>query len=513
MKTEAKNTRPLFIGLYDANLLGIRYLSSNLKSYGYETNLVFLKSFNSYNVDEPTDTEYNLLYDTIVDLKPSYIGISVMCSFYLSVVKNIVEKIRDLTQAPILIGGAYATLFPEECLKLGDVVFRGECEDAIIEFTDAIEAHKPYDHMHSITTQTPDGPKINPLRPLIQDLDRLPHPDFGGKNMYYINNNTLHHGDPQTARHSYELTTSRGCPNRCSYCSNSSIRELYKNKGPFIRQRSVQDVISEILSAKKHNPGMQLLRFWDEVFPWNKQWISEFAAMYKEKINLPFEIWGHPVLSAKAGIDGIKELVNVGLSKIVIGVQSGCPKTRKEVYTRNEKQEEILNCSKIMTEAKVPMVVYDFILGHPFETEEDLRETLRLCQSLSKPFVLNLHGLSFLPGTPIEEIAVSRGVKTWEEIREEQSRPLKEQYHSFAWWSKGKGATDNKNVYWYTLIYLTQFPSGKGIIRRALKNERLKTNPRRLLMWHKIFNYRQRLQMGVRKLGFMIRRKAGKFPS
>ena len=503
-KTQEKQTRPLFIGLYDENLLGIRYLSSTLKVHGYNSNLIFLKTFNSYNVDEPTATEYELLYKKITDLNPSYIGISIMCSFYLNVVENIVGKIRELTQVPILIGGAYATLFPEECLKLADIVFRGESEETIVEFTNAFEEGQPYNHIEGITISSPEGPQVNTLRPLIQDISQLPPPDFGGDNIYFINNDRISQGDPQTNSHRYELTTSRGCPNRCSYCSNSSIRELYSGKGDFIRQRSVADVMAEIRMVMERNPKLQLIRFWDEIFPWNRDWIAEFAGIYKSQIGLPFEIWGHPKLSANTGI---KQLVDAGLSKIVIGIQSGCPKIRKEIYTRNEKQEDILNCSRVLSEAKVPIVIYDFILGHPFETEEDLRATLELCRKLKKPFMLQLHGLSFLPGTPIEEIAVSRGVITWEEIRAEQSRPLREQYRSMAWWRQGHGAIGNEKVYWYTLIYLTQFPTGERIIRRALENEKLKANPRRLLFWHRMYNYRQMLQLGLRKLGFMIRRR------
>ena len=504
-----KNTRPLFIGLYDAKLLGIRYLSATLKTHGYEPNLIFLKTFNSYTVDEPTDVEYKLLYDTIKKLNPGYIGISIMCSFYLSVVKKIAAKIREISDVKIIIGGAYATLFPEECLKFADVVFRGESEDAIVEFSDALENGEDFGNFDNLATMTPEGAKVNPIRKLIQDPDRIPHPDFGGMNMYYINNNRVTHGDPVATSHSYELTTSRGCPNKCSYCSNSTIRDLHKEKGPFIRQRTVDDVISEITYIKSKNPGLQMLRFWDEIFPWNKKWVAEFSEAYKNKVGLPFEVWGNPRLSAD--VICMKQLVDAGLSKIVVGIQSGCPTIRKEIYTRNETQEEILNCSRALTEAKVPMVIYDFILGHPFETTVDLKETLQLCRSLSKPFRLQLHGLSFLPGTPIEEIAVQRGVKTWEEIRAEQERPLREQYHSMAWWRQGHGAdSDKEKVYWYTLIYLTQFSTGEFIIRRVLKSERLKKNPSLLLRIHKLYNLRIKFQMGLRKLTFIVKSRRGK---
>jgi len=500
----AKNTRPLFIGLYDTNILGIRYLSATLKKNGYDTHLIFLKNFNSYNVDEPTETEFKLLFDKIKELNPTYVGMSLMSSFYLSVARRISAELKKMGILTIC-GGAYATLFPEKCLEFASVVFRGESEETILEFTNAIETNQPFEHLDNLTTNGENGVRINDIRPLDTNLSAVPHPDFSGEHMCYINNDRLMPGDPQARSHSYELTTSRGCPNRCSYCSTGSIRNLYRGKGPFIRQRSVDDVIAELAEAKRKNPGMQKLRFWDEIFPWNKEWVQEFAKAYKEKIGLPFEAWGHPRITSDPVC--IKAMVDAGLSKMVVGVQSGCPKVRKDIYTRNETQEQILACAQALSDAKVPLVIYDFILGHPFETSEDLQETLELCRKMAKPFRLQLHGLSFLPGTPIEVIAVEKGVKTWEEIHAEQNRPLREQYHSMAWWRQGHGARDNEKVFWYSLIYLTQFPSGERIIRKALKNEKLRKNPASLLRWHKFYNYRVQFEMGMRKLKFIIKSK------
>jgi len=313
--TNHKNTRPLFIGFYDAKLLGIRYLSAALKTQGYHTNLIFMKNFNSYNVDEPTETEYKLLIDKIIDLKPSFIGLSVMCSFYLSVIERVCDDIRKVTDVPIILGGAYGTLFPVESLDFADVVFRGESEEAIIEFADAIEHGTSYEHIQNIAYMSKDGAVVNEIRPLIENITHLAHPDFGGDHMFFINSDKIGQGDPGVNAHSYELTTSRGCPNMCSYCSNSTIRELYKGKGKFIRQREVDDVINELLEAKRLNPGLQILRFWDEIFPWNAAWVKEFTQKYKQHINLPFEVWGHPRVSAN--LENTQLLVSAGLSKIV----------------------------------------------------------------------------------------------------------------------------------------------------------------------------------------------------
>jgi coproporphyrinogen III oxidase-like Fe-S oxidoreductase len=248
-----------------------------------------------------------------------------------------------------------------------------------------------------------------------------------------------------------------------------------------------------------------MLRFWDEIFPWDNAWVDEFAANYKTQIGIPFEIWGHPRLSAGRHI---KTLTGAGLSKIEIGVQSGCPDVRKDVYNRNETEDEIIKCSQSLSEAKVPIVIYDFILGHPFETEKDLSETLGLCRKLAKPFQLQLHGLSFLPGTHIEDIAVSRGVKTWDEIRAEQARPLREQYRAMHWWRRGRGGEQTyEKAYWYTLIYLTQFKSGELIIKWALKKDKLKQNAGTLLLIQRFYNYAQIFKAGSRKLGYMVKKR------
>jgi radical SAM superfamily enzyme YgiQ (UPF0313 family) len=194
---------------------------------------------------------------------------------------------------------------------------------------------------------------------------------------------------------------------------------------------------------------------------------------------------------------------------MIIGVQSGSYTIRKDIYHRNETNEEVLRCAAELSEARVPEVIYDFILGHPFETDDNLREAFELCRQMTKPFRLQLHGLSFLPGTVIEDIAVERGVKTWDEIREEQSRPLREQYHTNHWWRRGHGdEQDPAKIFWYTLTFLTQFNSGERVIRWALKNEtKLKKNAAPLLFIQRFFNCRLIFNAGWRKLKFILLHK------
>ena len=84
--------------------------------------------------------------------------------------------------------------------------------------------------------------------------------------------------------------------------------------------------------------------------------------------------------------------------------------------------------SKTLADCKVPQVNYDFMLQHPFETVEDIKETYELCMSLKPPFELQLHGLNFLPGTDIVDMAIKMNILNTEELEKIMYSPIQEQY-------------------------------------------------------------------------------------
>ena len=104
-------------------------------------------------------------------------------------------------------------------------------------------------------------------------------------------------------------------------------------------------------------------------------------------------------------------------------------------------------------EAGVPWVSYDFMLRHPFETIEDLKETYFLVKDLPGDYILQLHGLNFLPGTDIVPLAVEQGLFTGEELDEIMFAPMAQQFG--AYW---KQETSQESQLWYILTALWQWP-------------------------------------------------------
>ena len=261
------NKDVLLIGFYNQRALGVRYLANALNSNGYNAHILYFKEFNSINPSKASKKELDLLEDLITEIKPSYIGLSVMSSLYLESVYMVNNRISEKFDIPIIWGGVYPTLFPEKALKYGDYVIRGEGELSLIDLLDALEKSEDPSDIENTTLYNDQNEIIkNPLRPLVQDLDILGFPKVGGKNIYFIHNDELSYGDPQVKGFTYELAASRGCPFACSYCSSVNLKRIYAGKGRYVRFRSVDNVIEELKEAKSTIKNLKIIHFWDDFF-------------------------------------------------------------------------------------------------------------------------------------------------------------------------------------------------------------------------------------------------------
>lgn len=498
IKQQGREFKTLLIGFYNYKALGVKYLARHLRAAGFHADILFFKKFQSDNMRMPSEREFQLVLDHIEKMDYDLIGFGVMSSLYLAAVVELNRRIKErFPEKPVLWGGVIASLLPEKCLEHADFIMRGESEQTMVELVQALAHGMPWQDIDNIGYRDAEGNLVlNPLRPLVEDLDSLGYPEVGSDYIWYVNNDEILHRDPQLDDYSYELTASRGCPFTCSYCASINIRRLYKGQKP-VRFRSVESVMQELVEARERMKALRIVRFWDEIFPDDPAWIEQFVKEYREKINLPFEVWGHPL---KVSEHLIRSLVEAGLTKIVVGIQSGSPRIRRKIFHRPEHNDQIINCSRILSRCRVPEVIYDFILDDPFETDDDYRQTFELCLQLELPFELQLHGLSFLPATDIVDIAVKEGVKSRAEIEREQNAPLEEQYRAMYWWAWGRGSKNSDLAeFWIPLIFFTQVPWMRGWAKKASNSMFYRHNPGILQILQRVINLYLRLSRGLRR--------------
>lgn len=312
----------VLISLYDYIASGTRNIQEILKQEGYESNIIFFKELLMNRIIEPSEIEIELLIKKIKELNPDVIGLSVRSPLFKIAVKlnDELKKLKKL----VVFGGIHAMIKPEECIKYTDVVCIGEGEKTLIELMKKIKNQETISNIKNLWIKRNCQIEKNPLDDLNQDLDSVSFFNFSEKNKYYLENNTLISGDPIKNHSTYHIMVGRGCPFACSYCENSFLHKLYEKKGKFIRLRSVDNVIKELIAVKK---GWKIkhIAFDDEVFILNKDWLKDFLKKYKEKICLPFGVDLHPSAITEESIKMLKE---AGLEKVTMGIQSGSEKIR-----------------------------------------------------------------------------------------------------------------------------------------------------------------------------------------
>ena len=221
------------ISLYgDLTSIGVRYLSSYLKSNGIESNVIFMPtniSNFSNDKDDPTKEELDLLKTLLMQLSPDFIGISIMTNYFNKAVRITKELKKDF-DVPIIYGGIHATLSPEECLEYADIVCIGEAEETLLELCRSNNKADDLKKIKGIYYKTGHKINRNEIRPLEERLDKYPFPDYSLEKDFLILRNKLKSMNDINITKllikypfgftTYRIISSRGCPFSCTYCCN-----------------------------------------------------------------------------------------------------------------------------------------------------------------------------------------------------------------------------------------------------------------------------------------------------
>jgi radical SAM superfamily enzyme YgiQ (UPF0313 family) len=387
---------------------GIRTISSILKKAGHEVNLIFMTLSEDYS---KFYTKQELAQLAQLCKNSELIGISSFVSTAPRAIQIIKYLEKSFPQTSIIWGGIHSTISPKEAIRYCNIVCVGEGEQAIIDLVNAIEKNKSINKIKNLWIKDKKSNKIikNPVRPLINNLDSIPLPDYDTKTHYILEKGKIRKFKEEDLDGAIFFLTGRGCPYGCDYCSNSLLNELYKNKRKkIVRWHSPEYIMNGILELKQKFPSLSYFDIRDDTFSLRPiSDIERFCKLYKEKINLRFKCLGDPRTISD---DNIKLLVDAGCTDIIIGIQ-GEERVNREIYHRNQTNEGVLKAAKILNKYKDKLaVMYDVITCNPYEKPQDIVNMIRLLQKIPKPYFLSVNNLVFFHGSKLHERAIEDGI-------------------------------------------------------------------------------------------------------
>ena len=331
---------------------GIMQLSAIAKAAGHETAL---------GVADGDD-----LAETIRTWQPDVVAFSVLTGeqeFYLGLCRKLKEQVDFMA----VFGGLHVTFCPEEFVNEDhvDAICIGEGDEAWPEFLDKLGTKAMY-RVRNFWFRTDDGIIRNPLRPLMADLDRIP----------WFDRSILYDRSPFLRDHPVKrFTLERGCMFQCDYCFNAGFHEVYGHRRPFVRTRSIDDLVAEMKDVRSRYP-MTFIRFDDNLFSLNLSSLEEFTERYRAEVGLPFNCPLHPSMVNEKRARLLKR---AGCSSVLVGVECGVPSIREGALNRHMSNDVIVRACHTLRRAGIRVCTSN-MLGLPGETLEDAFETLRLNQ-------------------------------------------------------------------------------------------------------------------------------------
>ncbi len=392
-----------------AEQLGIQHISASLLPHGHKTKLFLDPALMNdrvvFNYDslERLFSMRSRLTAAVADWKPDMIGISTVTINY-QWAKDIGTRLKQvMPDVPIIVGGAHAMLSPEVVIDepCFDMVCVAEGEAAVAELANSLQDGHLDTSINDIWFRNGGEVIKNPMRNLNQDLDSLPIPDRTIFEPYFSMSDSL-------------LTMSlRGCIYRCSYCSHNVLRDKFKDKGRYVRRKSPEAYIEELLHFERsYDPGFY--RIYDDIFTHDVEWLERFAPLYSRKIGKPFFCLGHPKYLKRDAVRLIKE---AGCRWIQVGVESLNPTTRLNVLNRPETNEEIFQSVKMLEKYNLRYEL-DFIFGLPGDDRETFENTLNFLKKTQNMNRVSALVLSYLPKTEIINHSIERNQISAEDVEQ-----------------------------------------------------------------------------------------------
>lgn len=336
--------------------LGILYISAYLEERDIATQV-----FDSTFSDKQTLKEYLFKH------RPSIVAFYVNLMTKLNVLELMLYTKQQLPNSIVILGGPEVTYNAENFLLHGaDYIVIGEGEPTMHELCskthDQLKNYEGVDLINGIAYLSSNKTLVKTLeREKLKDLNQLPMPARHKIDLrLYLNAWKKKHGT-----NAISVSTMRGCPYTCKWCSRAVYGLSYRRRAPKL-------VVDELVVIKEQYLPDSIW-FVDDVFTISHKWLREFNDALKERgVKILYECITR---ADRMNQEVIRLLKETGCFRVWIGAESGSQRVI-DLMDRRVDVHQVRDM--IQLTKRYGMEAGTFImLGYPGETEADIEETIK----------------------------------------------------------------------------------------------------------------------------------------
>jgi radical SAM superfamily enzyme YgiQ (UPF0313 family) len=369
--------------------LGMACVAAAVQNAGHEVKILNLMMVRDIR---------GLLREDISGFTPDVIGISVRNiddqlmerpNFLLDQVRTVVSECRNLSDAPIVLGGAGYSIFPRRALEYlnADMGIQGEGEKAFVMLLERLEHKGDISEIPGLCL--PETGLVKRSRS-VKDLDDHPQP--------LLNAHLLLPPNLENEEIWFPVQTRRGCAMDCIYCSTASI------EGRLLRKHSVVSAVNFIRHYA--NAGIKNFFFVDNTFnfplPYAKALCDRLIA---EGLNIRWRCILYPW---KIDDELVEKMAKAGCKEVSLGFESGSESILKRMNKRYT-LDDVRRISRLLGKQQIRRMGF-LLLGGPGENKDSVKQSFYFADSLETEAMKITSGIRIYPHTALHRYAVDEGI-------------------------------------------------------------------------------------------------------
>jgi anaerobic magnesium-protoporphyrin IX monomethyl ester cyclase len=293
-----------------------------------------------------------------------FFGCTVMPGPQLKQAIPISEKLKKLyPRLTVIWGGYFPSNQPKTVLSSGyvDYIVNGPGDSAFPNLLVAVEQQLPLDGIKNLI-YLKNGQLVKTAKGELPDLDALPSLPYATLNSFYPVGKYL--GKTYLGKKTIAYHSSFGCPFTCSFCA---VVPIYNARW---KGKSATGIYNDIKFLKEQYHG-DAVEFHDNNFFVSEKRTVEFARLIKNE-NMVW--WGEARIDTmhKYKDESLALIREAGCKMIFFGAETGNDALLKKMDKGGtQSSEQILQFAERLKKFDI-IPEYSFVLGTPFETEEEV---------------------------------------------------------------------------------------------------------------------------------------------
>jgi anaerobic magnesium-protoporphyrin IX monomethyl ester cyclase len=339
--------------------VGFVYIAGSLRAAGYDP--VIYDAMSLWH-------GYEEIAKRIEDERPDVVATTAFTAEIVDALK-VLRLAKEIDPRIVtVVGNVHPTFCYGEILgehhAFVDYIVRGEGEETMVELMDALFSGGDAGKVRSVAFRKDGGVVATELRPHIRDLDSLPL-------AWDLVDWPIYTYKPEEGSVLAIVSTSRGCSQRCSFCS----QQLFWNRR--WRGRSAGSVVAE-LEHLRDAYGVNVVMFSDETPTLDRRrWESILDLLIERRVGTKvlMETRVDDIIRDEDIMDKYRQ---ANVNHIYVGVEA-TTQTALDAFNKNIKVEDskraldLINAQDIVSETS-------FVLGMPDDTVESIRSTVDLAK-------------------------------------------------------------------------------------------------------------------------------------